>query len=245
LARTFATSDETVPHYESDRGRLQALPIVVGLVYGYTFRIVVYIATASLISRCWLALFRRKARQVPAEFIFVAFNYLLYTLVEYYIKNLVAMPRPAGTCNKGCGMPSAHATLATACFVWLALEGRAPTRLMAPLCFLRWWRLGALAAAIAPSSSYSSPGTPSEALPLLPYSEDTVSPLPHLRWWVLLWAAIYLPVMPSRVLMSDHTPLQVGAGALLGATAGFGMYLATGFLSTLLPSGGHRVPSGQ
>eukprot|EP00669_Euglena_mutabilis_P001078 TRINITY_DN11360_c0_g1_i1.p2 TRINITY_DN11360_c0_g1~~TRINITY_DN11360_c0_g1_i1.p2 ORF type:complete len:150 (-),score=18.13 TRINITY_DN11360_c0_g1_i1:63-512(-) len=125
-------------------------------------------------------------------------------------------------------------------------RGRASTRLMAPLCFLRWWRLVALAAAIgSTSSSSSSSGTPSEALPLLPSTEETVAPLPHLRWWVLLWAAIYLPVMPSRVLMSDHTPLQVGAGALLGATAGFGMYFATGFLSTLLPSGSHCVPSGQ
>jgi hypothetical protein len=41
---------------------------------------------------------------------------------ELILKKIVAKPRPVGSCNISCGMPSSHATLAVGYCTWILLE---------------------------------------------------------------------------------------------------------------------------
>lgn len=122
---------------------------------------------------------------------FILFILLTTAWHEGVVKRIVSQPRPTGSCNTSCGMPSSHACMAVGYLVLCLLDSIFRTD---PEHEETWLQ------AINPRGFFSGGihGPKSFAV--------------HATFWCLF----LLPVPMTRVVLRDHTPEQVLAGSLLG-----------------------------
>ena len=108
---------------------------------------------------------------------------------ELLLKNLLKRERPKGSCLTTYGAPSSHACFSMAWMGILLLEGYAHRKIMN----LGTWRF--------------------ESIP-----DNVGNPFNSKRFntYAILLILFHLPVLPSRVILQDHTDTQVLTGGIFG-----------------------------
>eukprot|EP00929_Paragymnodinium_shiwhaense_P101373 TRINITY_DN64416_c0_g1_i1.p1 TRINITY_DN64416_c0_g1~~TRINITY_DN64416_c0_g1_i1.p1 ORF type:complete len:299 (+),score=13.62 TRINITY_DN64416_c0_g1_i1:96-992(+) len=159
-------------------------------------------------------MWRRGTRQMS----FLLFTGIITFLNEFIVKRIVSQPRPVGSCNVNCGMPSSHATMSTGYLLLMLFDG-----------FYR----------IVPSKDELEVGVDERldcdglrqfsglitATPLVP--RDILSHTEFTGFFVC-WFALLGPVPIMRVKLLDHTVDQVVIGSFIGGVyAVFWFWIAT------------------
>ncbi|KAF4709858.1 hypothetical protein FOZ63_033776 [Perkinsus olseni] len=162
----------------------------ISILYGY----LIYAAILLVIL---MMLWRRGSR----EYSLVLFLIAVLLISEYGWKRIVGQPRPVGSCNTTCGMPSSHAVMSVALWTILMFDvayrayqteqGYSVSR-----SFLEKLRSFLRNGHILPSAST--------------ISEDQLVVV------VGFWSLVLLPIPLSRVILRDHTAQQVFMGGIIG-----------------------------
>lgn len=146
-------------------------------------------------------LVRRGTRQLN----FCLFYGYVIALNELIWKRMVSQPRPVGSCNFTCGMPSSHAAISLGTFSFLFLD----------LAF----RVDPLSPAVltaVPHSPRCLSFYLADILSLVPLSNTrSISNWQFIRM-VGFWGDLLLLVPVSRVLLQDHSVSQVSLGCAIG-----------------------------
>ncbi|KAF4717516.1 hypothetical protein FOZ62_019440 [Perkinsus olseni] len=164
----------------------------ISILYGY-------LLFAAILLVIILMLWRRGSR----EYSLVLFVIAVTLISEYGWKRIeqVEQPRPVGSCNTTCGMPSSHAVISVALWTILMFDvayrayqteqGYSMSR-----SFLEKLRSFIRNGHILPTAST--------------ISEDQLVVV------VSFWSLVLLPIPLSRVILRDHTPQQVFMGGIIG-----------------------------
>lgn len=144
---------------------------------------------------------RRGTRQLN----FCLFYGYVVALNEFMWKRLVSQPRPVGSCNSTCGMPSSHGAISFGTFAFLFLD----------LSF----RVDPLSPAVLtaiPNSPRCMSFYLADVCSLVPLSNArSISNWQFIRM-VGFWGYLLLLVPVSRVLLRDHSVSQVSLGCAIG-----------------------------
>eukprot|EP00928_Gymnodinium_smaydae_P078879 TRINITY_DN62937_c0_g1_i1.p1 TRINITY_DN62937_c0_g1~~TRINITY_DN62937_c0_g1_i1.p1 ORF type:complete len:440 (-),score=55.60 TRINITY_DN62937_c0_g1_i1:274-1539(-) len=148
------------------------------------------------------------------ELLFLLFVALTSALGELAFKRIVSMPRPVGSCNVNCGMPSSHATFSVGFFVLMLLDCASRVNPIEAFEAKTCWRrfvereMALLSGPLSKSTTLSN-----QAFVLM----------------IIQWALFLLPVPISRVILHDHTTSQICVGAVIGTLEAllfyYGVYL--------------------
>ncbi|EER07243.1 hypothetical protein Pmar_PMAR020402 [Perkinsus marinus ATCC 50983] len=175
----------------------------ISIVYGY----LEYVVEVLLIL---IMLWRRGSR----EYSLVFFIIVIFILSELGWKRVVRQPRPVGSCNITCGMPSSHAVRAVG--IWLTIM------------------LDHIYRAYCPEQGYSVTRSWLEKIRsfvrdghFLATSQSISQD--HLAVVISFWSLVLLPVPLSRVILRDHTAEQVFMGGIIGVVEAMVWYLITLF----------------
>ncbi|KAF4710115.1 hypothetical protein FOZ62_030331 [Perkinsus olseni] len=162
----------------------------ISILYGY-------LLFAAILLVIIMMLWRRGSR----EYSLVLFLIAVTLISEYGWKRIVEQPRPVGSCNTTCGMPSSHAVISVALWTILMFDvayrayqteqGYSVSR-----SFLEKLRSFIRDGHILPTASA--------------ISEDQLVVV------VSFWSLVLLPIPLSRVILRDHTPQQVFMGGIIG-----------------------------
>ncbi|KAF4709857.1 hypothetical protein FOZ63_033775 [Perkinsus olseni] len=162
----------------------------ISIFYGY----LLYVVEVMLILTM---LWRRGSR----EYSLVLFIVVIFLLSEFGWKLAARQPRPVGSCNTTCGMPSSHAVRSVALWTILMFDvayrayqteqGYSVSR-----SFLKKLRSFLRNGHFLPTASA--------------ISEDQLVVV------VGSWSLVLLPIPLSRVILRDHTPQQVFMGGIIG-----------------------------
>ena len=166
----------------------------------------------------------------PQECLLLCFGVMQILLNELIIKRIVAKPRPLGSCNISCGMPSSHATVAAGYCVWLILE----------VIYANW-----LMERQRYSDSYADDeqfGPRADEEACLPNEALTLwgqwCSVRKARWIVAL-LLICVPIPPCRVALHDHSGAQVIVGIVIGVLEGVAWwYVVQTYILPRLPPRG-------
>lgn len=143
----------------------------------------------------------RGARQLN----FCLFYGYVVGLNELLWKRMVRQPRPVGSCNFTCGMPSSHGAVSLGTFTFLFLD----------LAF----RVDPLSPAVLtaiPESPRCISSYMADVFSLVPLSNArSISNWQFIRM-VGFWGDLLLLVPVSRVLLQDHSVSQVSIGCAIG-----------------------------
>lgn len=157
------------------------------------------------------------------ELTFLVFVGLMVGLNEVVFKGIAREPRPDKSCNFSCGFPSGHSTMSAGFFMLMFLDAAYRTVPRVPMSeesaqafedskkqtknkatflglTLREWIVGDLRAWAT----------------FMPLSAAHTLNQTDFAWYTFAWAFLLLPVPFSRLVLHDHSPKQVFAGATIG-----------------------------
>eukprot|EP00930_Biecheleria_cincta_P089848 TRINITY_DN79190_c0_g1_i1.p1 TRINITY_DN79190_c0_g1~~TRINITY_DN79190_c0_g1_i1.p1 ORF type:complete len:410 (-),score=34.80 TRINITY_DN79190_c0_g1_i1:8-1237(-) len=215
--------DVTVPK-DMEMYSLEAICVFWGIV---PFLVIGLMIVATLFNAC-VHRSGRPAGLGTREMSFLLFVAVMVGVNELILKRLYSMPRPEEFCNHTCGFPSGHSVMSIGFFTLIFLDSSWRTYPRIPTmpeearqhrraikqaredggvldrngCCGWTWREWILADC--------------RNLTMMPLSNANSLDRMDFAATILLWGILLLPVPFSRVVLKDHTPLQVTVGSAIG-----------------------------
>lgn len=162
------------------------------------------------------------------EMSFLLFVAVMVGANEFILKRLYQMPRPEESCNHTCGFPSGHSVMSIGFFTLVFLDSSWRTYPRIPLMIeeARAYRRAMQDARVDGGfcDRHGCCGWTIREWILADFRNWTLMPLGNANsldridfvGTMLLWGVLLLPVPFSRVVLHDHTPLQVATGSAIG-----------------------------
>jgi len=136
-------------------------------------------------------------RRGTTELLMLIFPAIQVAFNEVCVKQLVKQQRPEGSCCLTCGMPSSHATMSAGYIVWLLLEILVHTP--------------------ADAAVSSEDAAANLEAGLAEPEPKTIGPCSaHKIGAAFVVLSCFLPVMPCRHVLKDHSADQIAVGAAVG-----------------------------